>query len=538
MGHDMKDRSTGVGMANWIVNKTSGFLDARLSRRSFIARTTLLGTAIAATGCAVVTQPGSPYQRITDCPPNALCRDGYTEFCCAINDGVNACPPNTTPAGWWRADFSVFCNGTRYYIDCNEVCCGPVRGDGFCAGCGACSCAHGCDTRKVHCNYFRYGQCGQFIFNVGPIACRMVTCVPPYALDLGCSPSGAVDNSTANHFTDCTRYLPPAPPPPPPLSPSASVGSAVVRTAGELVVVVRGGDHAAYIRRLIAGQWSPYVGLGGACTSRIAAASRHAGRVDLFTRCADGNLFQSGTDDGASWSAWSGIGTGIGSDPAAIAFTPGLWVFVRVSSGRLLARPTDGTTWPAWVDLGGTIESNPVPAVFGSDLFVFARGADNGVYFRRFDGTVWQDWVGLGGDTDADPGAVALGAHLFVFQKTGPGLQVRVFDGTTWDAWSELTGTNIASSPKPIVYANKVFVFVRGIDHGTHYRQWDGTTWNDWVPLGGFANAAPEPAAAGANLYVFVRGADNGLWYRSFAGVQWSDWVALGGDIDAVSGAG
>jgi hypothetical protein len=529
----VRERSVGVGFGNWIVNRTSGFFDAKLSRRSFIARATLLGSAVAVSGCAVVTRPGTPYARITDCGGNTVCQDGYTEFCCAINDGVNACPPGTQAAGWWRADYSVFCNGTRYYIDCNEVCCGPVRRDGFCAGCGACSCAHGCDTRKVHCNYFRYGQCNQLAVNVGPIACRMVTCVPPYTLDLGCTPSGAVDNSTANHFTDCARYGPAGG-----RAPSASVGSAVARTAGELVFAARAANHAAYIRRFIGGEWVDWVPLDGTCTSRVTVASSHPGRIDLFTRGADNSLFQRGSDDGVNWTGWAELGSAIGSDPAPVAFAPGLWVFVRVLDGGLHVRPNDGTTWLPWNKLGDAIASNPVPVAFGSQLFVFVRVTDAMFYVRRFDGTQWQEWTRLGGSSDADPGAVAFGAQLLVFQKTGAALQMLSFDGTTWGPWSQVAGDNVASSPKPVVFDGRAYVFVRGAENATHYRRWDGTTWEGWNSLGGTATAAPEPVVLDNNLYVFVRGVDNALYYCVTDGTTWSDWVPLGGDIDAVSAAG
>ena len=532
----MRERSPGVGFANWVVNRTSGFLDAKLSRRSFIARATLLGSAVAATGCAVVTQPGSPYQRITDCPPNTLCHDGYTEFCCAINAGINACPPDTVAAGWWRADYSVFCDGTRYYIDCNEACCGPVRRDGHCAGCRECSCAHGCDTRKVNCNYFRYGGCAQFIPHVGPIVCRMVTCVPPYELDIGCGPSGAVDNSTANHFTDCSLYTP-APPPPPPPPPSASTGSAVVRTPGELVVAVLDGNHAVNVKRFAGGQWHGWTNLAGNCSARVAVASRAPGRVDLFARGFDHALFQRGTDDGIHWSDWLQIGPVIGSDPAPIAYGSGLWVFVRGTDGKLLARVNDGSAWLAWTDLAGSIASNPVPVVVGSQLFVFAWGTDNAVWYRRFDSVTWDVWTSLGGVTDADPAAVVLNGRLFVFRKTGTGLHVRTFDGA-WGEWTQLVSGNVQSSPEAVVHANQVFVFVRGVDHGLHYVPWNGTTWGPWVDLAGGGYGAPEPVLLGSVLYVFFRGGDGGLWYRTNDGARWSDWTTLAFVIDVLSGAG
>ena len=106
----------------------------------------------------------------SDLCASGLCTDGYTEFCCTINDGINACPPNSFWGGWWRADYSSFCNGTRYYIDCMQYCCGPATGYGnFCAGCTECRCANGCDSRHIYCNYFRYGQCHTEIVQTGPM---------------------------------------------------------------------------------------------------------------------------------------------------------------------------------------------------------------------------------------------------------------------------------------------------------------------------------------------------------------------------------
>ena len=60
---------------------------------------------------------------------------------------MNACPPGTFAGGWWRADFSSFCNGTRYYIDCMQNCCGPDLGNGFCAGCTECTLRAAAATR-------------------------------------------------------------------------------------------------------------------------------------------------------------------------------------------------------------------------------------------------------------------------------------------------------------------------------------------------------------------------------------------------------
>jgi len=277
-GGDSPRGSKGVAITNWLVSKTSGLLERKTSRRGFLIGTAMAGSAVAVTGCQVVTQPGSPYVHLTDCGPS-FCTDGWTEFCCGIN-GYNTCPSGSFPGGWWRADFSSFCNGTRYYIDCMQHCCGPLRSDGFCAGCEECRCAGDCGTRRVYCNYFRYGQCHTEIGATGPIACRVVTCVPPYQSDPACINSPAVDNRTAEHAPNCIVNLEPGPPPPPPAPPPrvaavlpSSCALVVPGSGGEVLAVGRGYDGSVGTRTLLNGAWTPWFPIGGAITSGLAAVA-------------------------------------------------------------------------------------------------------------------------------------------------------------------------------------------------------------------------------------------------------------------------
>jgi hypothetical protein len=131
-------------------------------------------------------------------------------FCCSINAGRNACPPGTVTAGWWKADNSPFCGGgARYYLDCNAECdpgcaCGP---SGICSpGCHHWRCDCGttdCDHRRIACNAFRYGQCHQDHACVGPVVCRVVSCVPPWQWDPSCTPVMATANATRLHHAPC-----------------------------------------------------------------------------------------------------------------------------------------------------------------------------------------------------------------------------------------------------------------------------------------------------------------------------------------------
>lgn len=190
-----------------------GVLLGRTSRRGFLARATVTATALAVAPAEFLLKPGTAYGLICECAPGTscdcsqLCCDGYTQFCCTINDGVNACPPGTFAGGWWKADGSEYCAGPRYYIDCMGECqnCG-CSGGNFCPTCDnlTCECALGdCGNRHVGCTEFRYGQCHQEIGCSGRISCRVVSCTPPWQLDPTCSTVAQTDDTTANHYAPC-----------------------------------------------------------------------------------------------------------------------------------------------------------------------------------------------------------------------------------------------------------------------------------------------------------------------------------------------
>jgi hypothetical protein len=181
----------------------------RDSRRGFLVKTAVVGSALTTNPVRYLLRPGTAYAQV--CGPAAGCNSGWTVFCCSINSGQNSCPPNTIPAGWWKADNSPYCNGgARYYIDCNATCggcgCGP---SGICApNCLACQCHCGtgsCDQRHVCCNQFRYGQCHQEVPCVGPVVCRVVSCVPPWVFEPSCTTTPATANQTALHTAPCLQ---------------------------------------------------------------------------------------------------------------------------------------------------------------------------------------------------------------------------------------------------------------------------------------------------------------------------------------------
>ena len=199
-------------------------LGARTSRRGFLTRSTVVGAAVVAAPSAFLLRPNSAEAAV--CGGRSTCSGGYTVFCCTINRGLNACPPNTFVAGWWKADASAYCcdssgrPAARYYVDCNGLCqcrTGCATGvdtnaerqrnhcSSACVACeGGCnSDSSTCDQRRVCRNYFRYGQCHTEIDCSGPVVCRIVSCTPPYQLYSECTSLTLTDNRTGDHTAPC-----------------------------------------------------------------------------------------------------------------------------------------------------------------------------------------------------------------------------------------------------------------------------------------------------------------------------------------------
>jgi hypothetical protein len=194
-------------MSTRLVAAASRALDSRVSRRGFLRRAAMVGTALVAAPVTYILRPTSAYAAVvpSQCGGGKACNDGWTDFCCNVH-GVNTCPPGNVVAGWWRAEGNTYCDGnSRYYMDCNSADCGGCS----CGGSGTCSdncvdcnchCNHdNCNERKTCCTRFRYGQCNNQMPCVGPITCRVVTCVPPWEWDSTCTTTDAVSQSTYSH---------------------------------------------------------------------------------------------------------------------------------------------------------------------------------------------------------------------------------------------------------------------------------------------------------------------------------------------------
>jgi hypothetical protein len=524
--------SRAIGFSNWLVSRATGLLEKRASRRGFLVGSAMAGSAVAVAGCNFATQPGSSYSRITDCGPGSACTDGYTEFCCTINDGVNTCPPDSFAGGWWRADFSTFCNGTRYYIDCMQYCCGPPTGyQNFCSGCSECRCGGDCNTRKVYCNYFRYGQCHQEIVQSGPIACRVVSCVPPYQSDPACSPASAVDNATAQHSSPCLSALPRS-------TQLPDAATAFESPLYALTVVARSANGDLVSRTLNGSGWSPLQAVGLGVTSGITSVVGASGAYVLGRSLGDALWYNRFVDG-----RWTGVGAFGGipltSDPVAVATGPNQFhVFVRSHAGNSWYARNDDGTWAGWFPLEGAATSNLAAAANQMGVFVFVRGPDGGLYYRHGVNGNFSGWVGLGGVGISDPSACADagGVHVFM-RQAGRSIWHRRFDGSSWSGWQSLGGS-VAGDPNAITAPGGPHVFVRGSDGSAWCNKSFFGNWSGFQPMSGGLTTNPIGyATAGGDVYGFCTGGDNALWWGRYYGSAWSVWQSLGGDLRPMTAA-
>ena len=486
----------------------------------------MVGSAVAVAGCTPGTTPGTPYKHITDCA-GGLCTDGYTEFCCTINNGVNACPTGSFAGGWWRADYSSFCHGTRYYIDCMQNCCGPATGYGnYCAGCSECRCAAGCDTRHVYCNYFRYGQCHQEIVASGPIACRVVTCVPPYNdASMACSAAAAVDNDTAEHTSKCITH--------PPATVLPLTATATSPTAGRVAVFHRAYSGNITVRTYNGTAWSGAREMGPKVTSALTSATDATGMY-VFGR-GFGNALWWNRYTGGSWSGPKAFGgVALTSDPVAVAAPDAIHLFVCSQGGELWHGHINDGVWSGWARMQGNWTGNVAAVSSQYGISLFARGTDKQLYTRRLTGGKWGAWTALGGTPHSAPTAVTHTSGVYVFiRNSDEAIWYRKYAGS-WGGWHTLHG-NCTGDPAAGVDAAGPYVFVRGSDGRAWANHLSGGSWSGFKALNGSLNTSPTVVSDTSGVYLFVRGTDAALWYGRYVGGSWSGFTRVGGVVASVS---
>lgn len=497
------------GTPTRLADRVAGWMrGSTLSRRSFLTRTAVVGSALAVAPRRFLLEPFTAYAAITDlCGPGNECADGWTAFCCSVNNGVNECPPGTTAGGWWRADGSSWCcGGARYYIDCHAGCSQPVCDgpDYICppelqltSHCNPPHCNGGgtCDHRRVCVNSFRYGNCGDATTCMSSVVCRMVSCTPPYLIPgLECRSQLLTESRTAEHGAPCLHQA------------SWEGGATAIRpetvTESPAVATVRGSS-----------------------------------RADVFAPAPDGTLRWT-TQSGVlgDWSTWISLAAppgGFQGSPAAVAWTAQrIDVFVWGNDGKLWQRFTEtgGVSWSPWlrpVGDDGTLASSPAAVSWGPGRTnIFVVGTD-GVVYERFEdhGVGWNHaWLpqgrppaGIAGHLGAaswGPGHIVLFARGATDNRLWSTYQV----GHGWlGSWFKPPGTEdgtLASSPAGASWGEgENAVFTRGTDgalYWTHFYKGGFGGWEHVGLPGDVIASAPAGASRGCQqLDVLARGPDH-----------------------------
>ena len=265
--------------------------------------------------------------------------------------------------------------------------------------------------------------------------------------------------------------------------------------------------------------YSSWESLGGVGLGTPATTTWGVGRLDLFVRGRDDNLWHKWYSNG--WSVWENLGAppgGAASDPASVAWSPGrIDVFVRGTDNQLWHKWYDGG-WSGWESLGGALVGAPAVSSWENGrLDVFARGTDNHLWHKFYDlaGGWFGGWEPLGGFLNASPAAISWGdGRIDVFVSGGDNqLWHKWFNRSDgWSNWEALGGTLVGGPGVSSWSPGRLDVFVRGADNNL-WHQWFSTAWSGWqLGVAGHIGSSPSAISWGPNrVDVFVLGSDQSI---------------------------
>jgi hypothetical protein len=185
--------------------------------------------------------------------------------------------------------------------------------------------------------------------------------------------------------------------------------------------------------------------LGGALTSSPSAVMFNESGEEMlvFVRGWNHALWSLAFANG-SWGDWNSLGHTLASAPHAIV--------VAVKTLAVFVLGSDSAIWymmgGEWHSLGGTFSSAPYPVTDGESIFVFAADVDRAIRWRRWNGNSWNDWQSLGGTFLSAPIANCPVQDLPYVYALGidSGIWRKRFAGESWFDW-ELLGAALLSLP-------------------------------------------------------------------------------------------
>jgi peptidoglycan/xylan/chitin deacetylase (PgdA/CDA1 family) len=220
------------------------------------------------------------------------------------------------------------------------------------------------------------------------------------------------------------------------------VGAPAAALAGAtLVVAARGSDGALWLRTQDQGTWGPWESLGGVLAAAPAVIGDPTGRIDVFVRGINNQIYTRARPPGGSWSSWASIGSGAASGPAAVRVgAGGIEVYVARTDHTIWGSSRSAAGWSAWQPLGGVSHSAPAATSNpkSGTVSVFVRGTNNMLYLKQRKAGTWTGWQRLGISLIDAPAAVTtarLGLDVVVRGTDNALWSGRQRSGA-WSAWS------------------------------------------------------------------------------------------------------
>ena len=233
------------------------------------------------------------------------------------------------------------------------------------------------------------------------------------------------------------------------------LGAPAAALAGTtLVVAGRGTDSALWVRTHSQGIWSAWQNLGGVLSAAPAVVGTGDGRIDVFVRGTDDQLYTRTRTPGGSWSPWVRLAGQVASGPAAAAFGSGrIDVYSTGPDYTVWRRTLRAGIWSGWSSIGGRTYTAPTAASTpGSNTVrVFVRGTNNALYLNQNATGSWTGWQSLGGVLIDAPAAVgtAAGGLDVVVRGTDNALWARTYRNGTWSAFARAWSPAPPPAPAP-----------------------------------------------------------------------------------------
>lgn len=323
--------------------------------------------------------------------------------------------------------------------------------------------------------------------------------------------------------------------PAPPTALASERASLLGVVAGEGAGAPAGAPQAAPAAQLNLGTWVPMGSMafqGAEATSAPAAVSWGPGRLDVFVRGRNGELFQNYRE--GSWGGWrvpdAFRGVVLRSAPACAS-----WGVGRLSCVALVEGNTevwhfywDGASW-ARQSLGGAATSAPSVVSPGpSQLAVFVTGERGRLFGKSWVRGQWSDWRDLGGELRSAPACAAWSGDALIqcfvtsTQNWIMRQEVRIGQGSVEgrgyvhvsmrvQSDNDLT---LGSAPAAVaVGPGRVALLALNAGQALYTTTWAGSDqvlWQRTVdPFSPALNSVPACAVAAGRLDCFARGPDN-----------------------------